>query len=183
MFMFLAAATFMITSAYADHHHDKRFGYFFLTTGQTVDSLEPVEWNYSNSILDDEHDIQLSDLDPTKIILKHQGYYRVRYSLTLNSNAGPTIDPGDIQFALYLYNGSTLVDGTTYAVGNAFVDAEPQLNGQQIIQVLYPKSSLQLVNQCEFVASLISDAGTDDTNEWGPNVSASILIEKLADLD
>lgn len=161
-------------------HKDPEFGYFYLVSDQTVDGNEfdPVSWELAGSVNTD--DIFIDSSDPTKIILKKRGYYLVNYIVTadvITEAANP--DPG-FQFALYLNDSSLPIAGSTYGTG--LTSNGPQVNGQVVFRVDEIKSTLQLVNQCENSVELDNDVGTDNTNEFGFNVSGSLVIQRLSNL-
>lgn len=174
------------SSSSSCHAQDPEFGYFYLTVDQLIKGgcFEPVNWAQAGSVNTD--DIFINPSDSTNILLKKPGYYLVTYSLTVDE--GPAAvkpvgsdGPVGFQFALYLNDSNVPLSGSTYAQGTLNEEAI-QLNGQVIFRVNAPDSNLRLVNQCEFTVELDNDAGTNNIAEFGPNVSGSMVVQRLSNL-
>lgn len=175
--MFFAAVTFFSVTASADHH-SPRWGVFTNSTNIEVDSGDPIPWLGFSTESDG---ITTDSTDSSKIVIEHSGVYIVNYILTLE---GVDFGDTDAQFALFLNEGATPVPGSTFAIadiGSGDIDNEAtfirQLVGQAIVHVTRGNSTLQLFNWSPFDVELISDI--IDTNPWGDNVSASLLIQRV----
>jgi hypothetical protein len=125
----------------------------------------------------DEEDIYIDPSDSTAIVLAKPGFYKISYLLT------PTTTSGDVQFSLHLDNGITPIPGSTYAIGNSTAGDEAQLVGDVLFVSGQENAALRLWNQSDVDAALSNQAGTDDSETWGNNVSASITIFRIAKLD
>ncbi len=176
---------------------DPRWGYAYITDWQCLASNEPVTWNGDQGTFSEG--VYFNCEDPSTIVIKHPGIYLVTYSTTVEVlETAYDSDQGDAQFALFL--NETLVPGSVYGVGNAFgcefitsvfypevsggpYDAQTQCNGQAIIRVRDHYSQISLRNYCENLLGLSATAGTDDSECWGHNVSASIAIQRIDKID
>lgn len=177
---------------------DPEFGYFYITHDELVEGcFETVTWTDAGSVNTD--DIFLAPHSIDQIILKKKGYYLATYTVTgFVSNPATTNTPTQgpvccdkFQFALYLNEGDQPIPGSTYAgntesvLGQSNIDSGPcvtEVVGQVIFRVNERNSVLQLVNQSENSVQLVSDAGTNNCSKFGPNVSASIAIQRLSNL-
>ena len=179
--MLLAAVTLFSVSAFADHHHhDPRWGYFYNNSDDVVLSGAAVDWYQGGST---ESDGVFNGNDTHNIVIEYPGTYLVTYILTIE---GQTSLDTNAQFALFVNNSTSPVLGSIYATseigdgnteaGLTFID---QLVGQAIVHITSRDSTLQLRNHSEFDVILVNDAGTTNTNVWGNNVSASLLIHRI----
>lgn len=203
----LAAGLLVATAFFGQTEaSDPRYAYVFVTDDEVLNSLDPVDWGGASGGIENvqgtfSEGVFVDPDDTTTIVIKHPGTYQVSYSATLSVDSSGIVseDDGDAQLALYLNN--SLVPGSIYAVGNAFSDffygmldatilrvedvdvqvsdGEVQLNGTAIVTVIDHFSRLNLVNQGENTLDLVNDAGTDDTDTFGNNVSVSIFINRL----
>lgn len=179
---------------------DPEFGYFYLTNNQLVEGcFGTVCWGDAGSVNTD--DIFLSDQSIDQIVLKKKGYYLATYTITgFVSNPATSTTPTQgpaccdkFQFALYLNEGDQPIPGSTYAgstlsfnppSGVTIDDGEcaTEIVGQVIFRVNEKDSIIQLVNQSENSVRLDNEAGTNQCYKFGNNVSASIAIQRLSNL-
>lgn len=151
-----------------------KYGYFYLTDNQTVFSQDLISWENAGSV--NTSDIYINPEDAREILITHPGTYLITYNLTV-ANTSNNSDVGDAQFTLAA--NEIFVPGSIYAVGNALVNSESQLAGQAIVKLDTHFSKISLHNRCENTIILHSDVGTDNPDEFGQNVSASIIIRKI----
>ncbi len=149
------------------------FAYFFVSNDQTLDEDGPVVWDPATAIT--EGKIFL-DPDDTDDIIIHRGVYLATFSVT----AIPSIiSLGEIAIRFELRLNGTQIIGSSYAVSGENTDPALQDTGQVIFFVNEDFSVLELVNDSEVTVNLVSDVVDAIT----PNVSASLAITKLADLE
>ena len=170
-----------------------QWGYFFINDPDNEQILDPgdaVNWNVTNAT--SSSGIFISPSDNTQITITYPGVYEVIYttepvyprepdafnaSYTLESNLAAPF--GDVQFALYLNSGSSPIPGSTYAIGDVGFGNGVECTGQVIFTVFSGPANLSLNNQCETSILLTAETGTGDLATYGPNVAASLAIQRI----
>jgi hypothetical protein len=146
-------------------------------TGPNQTKGDAIPWSEEDSI--HTRGLFLNPRNSTQIVIEHPGLYRVDYNVT---GQAPDRSIGSqratFQFAGYL-NGS-IINNSIFSPGQ-IGDAIAEVTGQFLVKVSERFSILQLVNQTDLAVTLINNIGTEDTADFGNNISASILIKKVRD--
>lgn len=171
------------SSSSCDCPDSPQFGYFYVTNDQTLPGGQFAEvfWIDSGSVHTDG--IFVNPSDPCEILLQKRGVYLATYIVTGDNQADQAQPEQQFQFALYLNDGETPIPGSTYATYTGGQTEAINMKGSVIFHVSEKNSTLALVNQCENTVEIDNDAGTNNTGEFGNNVSASLVIRRLSNQD